>query len=218
MSQPDPVSCASMITVFLRNHDLPKAEALFRAMPESQRNIVAESAMIDGYVKAGRVDEARKVFDEIYEGNVYSWTSLISGYFKARQVDEGRRLFDRMPLKLKNVMSWTTVVLGYAHNGLIAKLVIYLTRWLRENVVAWTATIKSYVDNYQIYEAFKLFLEMPQRNLYSWNTMISGCLNAERVDYAIQLFNLMPQNSKGSDFLDNYVYRFGKKCHDKTCP
>lgn len=132
MSQPDPVSCASMITVFLRNHDLPKAEALFRAMPESQRNIVAESAMIDGYVKAGRVDEARKVFDEIYEGNVYSWTSLISGYFKARQVDEGRRLFDRMPLKLKNVVSWTTVVLGCAHNGLIAKLVIYLTRWLRE--------------------------------------------------------------------------------------
>lgn len=47
--------------------------------------------------------------------------------------------------------------------------------------------------------------------------MISGCLNAERVDYGIQLFNLMPQNSKGSDFLDNYVYRFGKKCHDKTC-
>lgn len=86
------------------------------------------------------------------------------------------------------------------------------------NVVAWTAMIKSYVDNYQIYEAFKLFLEMPQRNLYSWNTMISGCLNAERVDYGIQLFNLMPQNSKGSDFLDNYVYRFGKKCNDKTCP
>lgn len=53
--------------------------------------------MIDGYVKAGRVDEARKVFDEIYEGNVYSWTSLVSGYFKARQVDDGRRLFDRMP-------------------------------------------------------------------------------------------------------------------------
>lgn len=51
MSQLDPVSYASMITVFLKNHDLPKAEALFRAMPESQINIVAETAMIDGYVK-----------------------------------------------------------------------------------------------------------------------------------------------------------------------
>ncbi|KAK0596075.1 hypothetical protein LWI29_012588 [Acer saccharum] len=46
MSQRDSVSYASMITVYLKNNDLPRAETLFRELPD--RNIVAESTMIDG--------------------------------------------------------------------------------------------------------------------------------------------------------------------------
>ncbi|KAK0598545.1 hypothetical protein LWI29_035742 [Acer saccharum] len=191
MSQRDSVSYASMITVYLKNNDLPRAETLFRELPD--RNIVAESAMIDGYVKAGRVDEARKIFDEMAERNVYSWTSLISGYFKTGQVDEGCRLFDRMPVK--NVVSWTTVVLGYAQNGLIEQARNVFNQMPERNDFAWTALIKSYVDHGQIDEAFNLFHEMPQRNQYSWNIMILGCLNAKRIHAAIQLFNVMPQKN-----------------------
>ncbi|KAL5769380.1 hypothetical protein ACOSQ2_016163 [Xanthoceras sorbifolium] len=191
MTQRDSVSYASMITVYLKNNDLPRAETLFRELPE--RNIVAESAMVDGYVKAGRVDEARKIFDAMAERNVYSWTSLISGYFKTGQVDEGSRLFDRMPVK--NVVSWTTVFLGYAQNGLIDQARNVFNQMPERNVVAWTAMIKSYVDNGQIDEAFNLFHEMPQRNLYSWNIMILGFLNAKRIHEAIQLFNLMPKKN-----------------------
>jgi pentatricopeptide repeat protein len=35
--------------------------------------------MIDGYVKAGRLNDAWEVFDNMTERNVFSWTSLISG-------------------------------------------------------------------------------------------------------------------------------------------
>ncbi|KAI9161411.1 hypothetical protein LWI28_017094 [Acer negundo] len=191
MSQRDSVSYASMITVYLKNNDPPRAETLFRELPD--RNIVAESTMIDGYVKAGRVDEARKIFDEMAERNVYSWTSFISGYFKTGQVDEGCRLFDRMPVK--NVVSWTTVVLGYARNGLIEQVCNVFNQMPERNVFAWTALIKSYVDHGQIDEAFNLFHVMPQQNPYSWNIMILGCLNEKRIHAAIQLFNVMPQKN-----------------------
>lgn len=191
MSCRDAVSYASMISIYLKDHDLPNAETLFRTMPK--RNIVAESAMIDGYMKSGCIDEARRVFDVMKERNVYSWTSLISGYFNYGQIEEGLRLFHQMPER--NVVSWTTVVLGYAHNGLVAQARNVFDLMPERNTVSWTAMIKAYVQSDQFDEAFKLFNEMPQRNLYTWNVIISGCLSANRVSQAIQLFSSMPQRN-----------------------
>ncbi|XVF28097.1 hypothetical protein REPUB_Repub14bG0165300 [Reevesia pubescens] len=191
--QKDPASYASMITVYLKNNSLPKAETMFHSMP--YRNIIAESAMIHGYVKAGRLPEARKLFDNMVDRNVFSWTSLISGYFTVGKVEEGRLLFEQMPVSVKNVVSWTTVVLGYARNGLINEARHVFDRIPDKNIVAWTAMLKSYVDNNRVDDAFRLFYQMPQRNLYSWNIMISACLKFNRVYEAIQLFDSMPQKS-----------------------
>ncbi|TYH71582.1 hypothetical protein ES332_D05G195500v1 [Gossypium tomentosum] len=106
----DAASYASMINVYLKNDDLPKAETLFHSLP--YRNIFAESAMIQGYVKARRLPEARRLFNDMVDRNAFSWTSLISGYFAIGQVEEGRLLFEQMPESLKNVVSWTTFVLS----------------------------------------------------------------------------------------------------------
>lgn len=191
MPHRDVVSYTSMITVYLKHNDLPRAELLFYAMPE--RGLVAESAMINGYAKAGRMDEAQTLFDQMNDRNVFSWTSLISGYFGIGRVDDARLLFDRMPVK--NVVSWTTVVLGYANNGLIDQARAVFDQMPERNVVSWTAMVKAYVDNCRTDEACKLFHEMPQRNLYSWNIMIQGCLEGKRVDEAIQLFSSMPSRN-----------------------
>ncbi|KAF3451923.1 hypothetical protein FNV43_RR08019 [Rhamnella rubrinervis] len=191
MSHQDAVSYSSMITIYLKNDDLPSAETLYRKMPRPC--IVADSAMIDGYMKAGCIDEARRVFDAMEERNVYSWTSLISGYFSCGQPEEALRVFHQMPEK--NVVSWTTVVLGYARSGLVAEARNVFDLMPERNTVAWTAMIKAYVQSDQFDEAYKLFNEMPQRNLYSWNIIISGCLGVNRVSEAVQLFNSMPQRS-----------------------
>lgn len=191
MLQRDVVSYASMITVYLKNNDLPSAEMLLLRMPE--RCVVADSAMISAYAKAGRIVDAQKIFDHMPDRNVFSWTSLVSGYFRSGLVSKARHLFDQMPEK--NVVSWTTALLGYAHNGLIDQARTTFDQMPERNVVSWTAMIKSYTDNYQIDEACKLFHEMPERNLYSWNIIIQGCLDNNRVNEAIRLFNSMPQRN-----------------------
>ncbi|XP_010243081.1 PREDICTED: pentatricopeptide repeat-containing protein At4g02750-like [Nelumbo nucifera] len=191
MSQRDTVSYTSMITVYLKNGDLQRAERLFRAMPT--RSVVAESAMIDGYAKANRLEDAQRIFDEMPERNVFSWTSLISGYLRMGRVEEARQLFNQMPVK--NTVSWTTMVMGYARNGLIGDARVLFDQMPMKNVIAWTAMIKSYVENHHLDEARKLFNEMPQRNMYSWNIMISGYLDNGRVSEAIELFKLMPQKN-----------------------
>ncbi|KAE8659802.1 hypothetical protein F3Y22_tig00116962pilonHSYRG01113 [Hibiscus syriacus] len=79
---------------------------------------------------------------------------------------------------LKNVVSWTTVVLGYARNDLVNEARRMFDRIPEKNMVAWTAMLKAYVDNDRIDDAFRFFNQMPQRNLFSWNIMISACLKA----------------------------------------
>ncbi|XP_059290112.1 pentatricopeptide repeat-containing protein At1g09410, mitochondrial-like [Lycium ferocissimum] len=188
MPQRDVVSYASMITVYLKHKNLPKAEKLFYSMPE--RNVVSNSAMVHAYAKAGRVNEARRIFDLMPDRNVYAWTSLISGYFENRNVDEARELLRQMPEK--NVVTWTIAMVGYAQNGLINEARRIFDQVPEKNVVVWTAMIRAYVENHQIDQALELFDKMPERNLYSWNVMIQGCLNDNRVDKALELFKAMP--------------------------
>ncbi|KAI3921723.1 hypothetical protein MKX01_005412 [Papaver californicum] len=194
MPYKDNVSYASMITVYLKNGDLLNAEKIFKIVPEAETELVVNSAMIDAYAKACRMEEARRIFDEMQVRNVYSWTSLISGYIRIGQIDEARRLFDQMPDK--SAVTWTTMILGYARSGLIMESRELFDQMPEKNVVAWTSIVKSYVENKQIDEARKLFDEMPFRNLYSWNIMISGYLDNKRVGEAIELFRvLMPQSN-----------------------
>ncbi|GAB2288740.1 hypothetical protein Dimus_023057 [Dionaea muscipula] len=190
MPQRDTVSYGTMITSYLKNHDLPSAEKFFLEMPNEFKGVVVDTAMINGYARACRLDDARFVFDRMPQRNAFSWTSMISGYFCNGYVAEAVKLFDQMPGK--NVVSWTSVVLGYARNGLVYDARRAFDRMPEKNVVSWTVMIKAYIENDLIEEALNLFYEMPCRNLYTWNQMISGCLENNRVDDAVRLFNSMP--------------------------
>jgi pentatricopeptide repeat protein len=56
-----------------------------------------DTIMLDGYVKDGRVDRARQLFDGMPLKNMVSWTCTVSGYCRAGRVEEARQLFDVMP-------------------------------------------------------------------------------------------------------------------------
>ncbi|KAL0356414.1 UNVERIFIED_CONTAM: Pentatricopeptide repeat-containing protein [Sesamum radiatum] len=88
MPDRDKVSYASMISIYLKNDEFQKAERLYYEIPDGMRSIVADSAMVHAYAKAGRMDRAREIFDEMPERNAFSWTSLISGYFKLGRVGD----------------------------------------------------------------------------------------------------------------------------------
>ncbi|KAG6401961.1 hypothetical protein SASPL_138829 [Salvia splendens] len=192
MPERDKVSYASMISIYLKHDEFHKAESLYFEIPEGMRSIVADSAMVDAYAKAGRMNRAKEVFDKMPERNAFSWTSLISGYFELGEVDDAVQLFGRMPDREKNVVTWTSVIAGFARNGLVDEARDAFDRMPLRNAVAWTLMIKAYVEIDRIDEAFSLFRVMPEQNLYAWSIMISGLLNVNRVDEAKELFDSMP--------------------------
>ncbi|KAF5770381.1 putative tetratricopeptide-like helical domain superfamily [Helianthus annuus] len=85
--------------------------------------------MIDAYAKAGEMELARLVFDEMSCRDVVSWNSVINGYGVVGSLDEAKKLFDQMPernvdavkmfrdMPRRDVVSWNAMLACYAQNG-----------------------------------------------------------------------------------------------------
>ncbi|XP_020090390.1 pentatricopeptide repeat-containing protein At5g44230, partial [Ananas comosus] len=59
-------------------------------------NVVVGSALVDMYAKCGLIDDARQVFDEMPERNVYTYSSMIAGLASHGRAYEAIALFREM--------------------------------------------------------------------------------------------------------------------------
>lgn len=73
---------------------------------------VIVGSLIDMYVKCGKLEYARRVFDAPGGRDLISWTSIVFGYVKNGRIVEARELFDQMPDR--NVVSWNAMLGGYS--------------------------------------------------------------------------------------------------------
>ncbi|KAL6965467.1 hypothetical protein U1Q18_036520 [Sarracenia purpurea var. burkii] len=143
-----------------------------------------------------RVEEARKLFDDMIVRDTVTWNTMISGYFQNGRVDEARVLFDAF--SGKNVRTWTTMITGYAKHGRIEE-----ARWLFEsmperNIVSWNAMVSGYVQNGDLCNARSLFDNMVERNVASWNSVITGYCSSCRMSEARDLFEQMSDRNSVS--------------------
>ncbi|KAF5749086.1 hypothetical protein HS088_TW04G01048 [Tripterygium wilfordii] len=74
---------------------------------------VVSSSLINMYVKCGKLEEARRIFDQPDCRNVISGTSVLLGYAMSGRTREARQFFDEMPEK--NVITWNAMLEGYMH-------------------------------------------------------------------------------------------------------
>ncbi|KAL5983549.1 hypothetical protein ACLOJK_017636 [Asimina triloba] len=81
----------------------------------AEPDIVSWNCLLDGYVKLGDLDKARRVFEEIPERDVFSWTMMMVGYANAGLMSEARYLFNWAPWR--NVVSWSALINGYVRLG-----------------------------------------------------------------------------------------------------
>lgn len=85
-------------------------------------HVKSGSALIDMYAKCGRTEDARIVFNQMPEKNVFSWTSMIDGYGKNGNPHEALALFYKMK-KYSNVKPNYATFLGAlsacGHAGLV---------------------------------------------------------------------------------------------------
>ncbi|KAM6567771.1 hypothetical protein CsatA_026899 [Cannabis sativa] len=155
-------------------------------------------ALVDLYVKCGRLFDARKVFEQIEEKNIISWSSLILGYAQEGNVEEAMELFRQLRgsinheidgFVLSSVMGvfadFALVEQGKQIHALATKIPSGL------DVSVANSILDMYLKCGSIDESERFFDEMVTKNVVSWTVMITGFGKHGLGMEAVSLFNKM---------------------------
>ncbi|XP_059650550.1 pentatricopeptide repeat-containing protein At1g25360 [Cornus florida] len=83
--------------------------------PSLDFSLSVNNALITLYWKCGKVDVARKIFNNTPIRDLVSWNAILSAYVNARRIDDAKAFFSEMPER--NLLTWTVMISGFAQNG-----------------------------------------------------------------------------------------------------
>ncbi|KAL4578617.1 hypothetical protein LXL04_014744 [Taraxacum kok-saghyz] len=148
-------------------------------------NNCVKRAFLDMFIKCGRIDIARRLFEQMSSSDVIMWNMMISGYVSKKDFKKALWYVDQM--KLKGVMpdrvTWNTILSGYAQDGQFKESAKYFSEIngfgeLEPNIVSWTALITGNLQNGYPYQALNLFKKMVTRGIKPNSTTISSVISA----------------------------------------
>ncbi|OEL38198.1 Pentatricopeptide repeat-containing protein [Dichanthelium oligosanthes] len=155
------------------------------------------NTLITAYARAGRVVDARKLFDEMPARNAVSWSAMVNGYVQAGDGREALEMFARM--QAEGVCPDDTVLVGVlaacAQHGALEQ-----GKWVhgylkangtRITVFLGTALVDMYAKCGEVQLAMDVFGAMKDKNVLAWTTMIKGLAIHGRGSEALTLFSQM---------------------------
>ncbi|XP_068654568.1 pentatricopeptide repeat-containing protein At1g53600, mitochondrial [Aristolochia californica] len=131
MPSKNSVSYTVIMTGFINAGMLDEAEKFYSEMPVAVRDPGVSNALISGYLKRSRLEDAVCVFRRMFQRDVLSWSSILDGYCKTGRITDARDIFERMPER--NVVSWTSLIGGYLRIGMWNDGFELLSRMRRES-------------------------------------------------------------------------------------
>ncbi|XP_022146972.1 pentatricopeptide repeat-containing protein At2g45350, chloroplastic [Momordica charantia] len=157
-------------------------------------NLFLLNCLITMYLRCGDIEFARQVFDRMPRQDSVSYNSMIDGYVKSGMVDSARELFDSMPLEDKNLISWNSMIGGFAQTEDGVEFALELFEKMPErDLVSWNTVIGGFAKCGRIEFAHSLFNQMPRRDVISWSNLIDGYAKLGNIEVARNLFDEMPE-------------------------
>ncbi|WOL02536.1 hypothetical protein Cni_G11255 [Canna indica] len=192
----DPYVRNTLISAYASCHLIRDAQILFDEHPSSC-DVVAYNTLMDGYVKAGDIPFACKLFDEMPQRDVISWGTLLAGYSQIGQFEEAIALFDRMlavgmrpdDVALVSALS-CCAQLGKLDRGQAIHDYIKKNR-AKLNVYLSTGLVDMYAKCGCISIAAEIFESTPWKNLCTWNAIIVGLAMHGNSELSLEYFNRM---------------------------
>ncbi|KAL8230629.1 hypothetical protein R6Q57_000407 [Mikania cordata] len=94
-------------------------------------NLYVGNSVINLYAVFGRLDDARKMFDEMPERDIFSWTSLLGGHAKQGEMERAIEIATMMPIR--NMVSWAVIISGFLDCGRYIDALTCFHEMLRES-------------------------------------------------------------------------------------
>ncbi|XVE67209.1 hypothetical protein DITRI_Ditri08aG0141700 [Diplodiscus trichospermus] len=216
MPERDSASVSAFVSGLLQNGQLDEAVRVlieYGEMDDWGKDLVqACNTLIVGYGQMGRLDDARRLFDQIpfncnrregrsgeFEKNVVSWNSMIMCYVKAGDIVSARELFDQMVER--DTISWNTMINGYVRISDMEEAINLFNMMPKPDKMSWSSMISGFARIGRLELARDYFEMMPQKHLVSWNCIIAGYEKNKDYQGAIKLFIRMRAEGENPDEL-----------------
>ncbi|KAL3820363.1 hypothetical protein ACJIZ3_006268 [Penstemon smallii] len=174
---------------------------------------VLYTALVDSYVKSGRVKYARRVFDLMLERNVICSTSMITGYMNQGCFKDAEDVFKKT--KEKDVVVYNAMIEGYSKSVETAKKAIEIYVGMqRVNFRPTLSTFASTIGACSILSAFEIGQQIQgqlmKTNLFTdikiGSALIDMYSKCGRTEDARRIFDFMPKRNVFSwtSMIDGY--------------
>ncbi|XP_054812712.1 pentatricopeptide repeat-containing protein At4g16835, mitochondrial-like [Prosopis cineraria] len=185
-------------------------------------DVVELNKIISSYVRAGDMDSAIHVFQNMKVKTTITWNSILAGYAKKPgKIKEACELFVKIPepdtisynimlacywnnfdidnacalfdiMPVKDIASWNTMISGYAQMGKMGEARELFSVMPEKNSVSWSAMVSGYVLCGDLDSALEIFNSATIKSVVAWTAMITGYMKFGRVQSAERLFREMP--------------------------
>ncbi|XP_074311991.1 pentatricopeptide repeat-containing protein At1g62260, mitochondrial [Silene latifolia] len=200
----DASSLSALISGLIRINKWDKATSMLLdckegGYVEKGALVQAYNTLIAGYGQKGRVDEARKLFDQIpycrhervgekvgFKRNLISWNAMIMAYVKVGDFIAARELFDQMVQR--DTFSWNTMISGYVKASNMEQAEKLFSQMPDPDTVSWNMMVSGYSQVGNLKSALDFFIRNPEKNIFSWNSVIAGCDTNGDYGGAVKLF------------------------------
>ncbi|KAL8135710.1 hypothetical protein AgCh_010370 [Apium graveolens] len=188
-------------------------------------NVYVCSALIDMYANCGRIQAARRCFDNMPKPNLVCWNAMMGGYAmhgKAKEVIDIFHLMQKNGQK-PDFISFTSLLSACSHNGLTEEGKYFFRSMSREY------GIEARVEHYacmvtllgragKLDEAYSIIKKMPFKpDACVWGALLSSCRVHHKTSLAEiaanELFQLEP-NNPGNYILLSNLYASKSKWHE----
>ncbi|XP_024535987.1 pentatricopeptide repeat-containing protein At2g13600-like [Selaginella moellendorffii] len=179
-TRPDDVTFNNLVNLCTGVVSLEQARILHRRLIESEIHVdaVMRNAVMNLYVKAGSLEDARAEFYRMEVRDVVSWTLMLSTYSQSGYVDEAFKLFHQMDLEgiEADAVTYIAVLDACDCSELLEQGRRVRARAAQsafhEDVAVSTSLVNMYGKCGSLVEAKTLFDGMSFRNELSWNAMV----------------------------------------------
>lgn len=163
-------------------------------------SVFVGSALLDMYMKTGRVWEGCRVFDEMPLRNVVSWTAIITGLVSTGCNNEALRYFSEMLRSGEQYDSYTFAIAlkACANTGALNYGREIHTQATKRDLDACSFVINTLVTMYnkcgKLLYGLRLFERMATRDVVSWTTVITTYVQMGQENHAVQAFLQMRES------------------------
>eukprot|EP01018_Ginkgo_biloba_P026026 Gb_12004 [translate_table: standard] len=189
----------SLLQMCIKKKALSEGKMVHTHMSEKgfMRDRFLGNTLVNMYIKCGSLVDARRVFDDMFVKDAFSWTVMIAAYSRHGLAKEALALFHQMQHTSiqPNQFTFASVLPACANLAALEQGIKIHEEIIKSgcesDVFVESALVDMYAKCGRIEKARHIFDKMPHRNVVSWTTMIAGYVQNGQAVEALGIFRHM---------------------------